>query len=102
MSVPLVVLTAEDAKPSNITARGPLLDEGLTFDVSPTASRRRTHSSQDRGRSPALTVRPRLVGLVTAVPPHVMGQNDVAQRVRALFAEVGDDAIERLMPVYSN
>jgi alkylresorcinol/alkylpyrone synthase len=31
-----------------------------------------------------------------------MGQNDVAQRVRALFAEVGDDAIERLMPVYSN
>jgi alkylresorcinol/alkylpyrone synthase len=41
---------------------------------------------------------PRLLGLTTAVPPHVMKQRDVAERVRAHFG----DLVERLMPVYGN
>ncbi|HLJ18994.1 MAG TPA: 3-oxoacyl-[acyl-carrier-protein] synthase III C-terminal domain-containing protein [Stellaceae bacterium] len=47
-------------------------------------------------------MRPRLVGLTTAVPSHVMGQGDVADRVRAIFADMRDDRVERLMPIYGN
>jgi len=43
-----------------------------------------------------------LVGLTTAVPPYVMSQRDVAERVRAIFADAGAELVERLMPVYDN
>jgi len=43
-----------------------------------------------------------LLGLSTVVPPHVMRQNDVAARVRAIFSDVGSELVERLMPVYGN
>jgi alkylresorcinol/alkylpyrone synthase len=43
-----------------------------------------------------------LVGLTTAVPPHVMTQQDVADRVRAIFADAGTELVERLLPVYGN
>ncbi|HKF70650.1 MAG TPA: 3-oxoacyl-[acyl-carrier-protein] synthase III C-terminal domain-containing protein [Stellaceae bacterium] len=45
---------------------------------------------------------PRLLGLTTAVPPHVMGQRDVAERARAHFSELVGERAERLMPVYGN
>lgn len=60
------------------------------------------HSSEERGRSLAPTVQPRLVGLSTAVPPYVMTQQDVADRVRAIFADAGAELVERLLPVYGN
>ncbi|MGH7123480.1 MAG: type III polyketide synthase, partial [Stellaceae bacterium] len=41
-------------------------------------------------------------GITTVVPPNVMGQGDVAAGVRALFADMRDDRVERLMPVYAN
>lgn len=47
-------------------------------------------------------VRPRLLGLSTAVPPYIMGQRDVAERVRAIFADAGAELVERLMPIYGN
>jgi alkylresorcinol/alkylpyrone synthase len=78
------------------------LDDRVTYDVSPAAIRRPTHFSEERRRSPAVMVRPRLVGLATAVPPYVMSQHDVAERVRILFAGAGGDMVERLMPVYGN
>jgi len=78
------------------------LDDRVTVEVRPASSRRRTHSSEEQRRSPASTVRPRLLGLRTAVPPYVMGQGDVAERVRALFADLGDSQVERLMPIYGN
>ncbi|HXP76275.1 MAG TPA: 3-oxoacyl-[acyl-carrier-protein] synthase III C-terminal domain-containing protein [Stellaceae bacterium] len=46
--------------------------------------------------------RPGLLGLSTAVPPYIMGQRDVAARVRAMFADAGAELVERLMPVYGN
>jgi len=43
-----------------------------------------------------------LIGLSTALPPHVMTQGDVAERVRANFADARTEFLERLMPVYVN
>jgi len=77
------------------------LDDRVTYELKP-AGRRRTHSSEERGRSLAPRVRPRLIGLTTAVPPYVMSQRDVAERVRAIFADAGAELVERLMPVYDN
>jgi alkylresorcinol/alkylpyrone synthase len=45
-------------------------------------------------------MRPRLVALKSAVPPHVLHQPDVAERARQLFREGKD--ISRLMPVFEN
>lgn len=78
------------------------MDDRVTFGVRPAADRGRPHSSEERRRSPAATVRPRLLALTTAVPPYVMGQRDVAERVRAIFGDAGGDFVERLMPVYAN
>ncbi|HEV3178280.1 MAG TPA: 3-oxoacyl-[acyl-carrier-protein] synthase III C-terminal domain-containing protein [Stellaceae bacterium] len=75
----------------------------VTFELRPaTRGRRRAHSSEERRRSPAPTARPRLAGLTTAVPPHIMTQRDVADRVRAIFADAGAELVERLLPVYGN
>ena len=46
-------------------------------------------------------LQPKLLGLATAVPPHVLGQKDVAQRSRILFNGRSAE-IERLLPVYEN
>jgi alkylresorcinol/alkylpyrone synthase len=45
-------------------------------------------------------MRPRLVALKSAVPPHVLHQPDVAERARQLFRDGKD--ISRLMPVFEN
>jgi alkylresorcinol/alkylpyrone synthase len=45
---------------------------------------------------------PRLASLATAVPPHVLGQPEVATRARHLFAERAGTALDRLMPVFAN
>lgn len=67
------------------------------------ASRRdRPHFSEEPRRSPATTVRPRLIGLSTAVPPFVIGQPEAATRIRHLFAGLHPDMVERLMPVFAN
>jgi len=47
-------------------------------------------------------VRPRLIGLATAVPPYVMGQHDIADRVRVHFTDASAGMLERLMPIYGN
>jgi alkylresorcinol/alkylpyrone synthase len=43
---------------------------------------------------------PRLLAIATAVPPHLLDQDDVIRRVRALFE--GAPALERLIPVFVN
>ena len=43
---------------------------------------------------------PRLLALATAVPPYRLGQPEVAERARHLFAETGAE-IERLLPVFA-
>ena len=43
---------------------------------------------------------PRLFSVATAVPPYPLDQKDVIERVRALFD--GAQALERLLPVFSN
>jgi alkylresorcinol/alkylpyrone synthase len=45
---------------------------------------------------------PRLLALATAVPRHVIGQADVAERARRYYAEERGIDIERLMPVFAN
>jgi alkylresorcinol/alkylpyrone synthase len=45
-------------------------------------------------------MRPRLLGLKTAVPPFVIAQSDAAQVARQLFGEVAD--IARMMPIFVN
>jgi alkylresorcinol/alkylpyrone synthase len=45
---------------------------------------------------------PRLLALATAVPPHALGQDEVAQRARYLFERDGGSEVERLMPVFAN
>jgi alkylresorcinol/alkylpyrone synthase len=49
--------------------------------------------------TPAL---PRLAALATAVPPYALGQAEVAQRARHLFAEAAADDLDRLMPVFAH
>ena len=45
---------------------------------------------------------PRLLALATAVPDHVLGQEEVAQRARYLFEQNASCDVERLMPVFAN
>jgi alkylresorcinol/alkylpyrone synthase len=45
-------------------------------------------------------MRPRLLALKTAVPPHVIAQTEAARYAQTLFAKVRD--IARLMPVFQN
>jgi alkylresorcinol/alkylpyrone synthase len=45
---------------------------------------------------------PRLLALVTAVPPYALGQDEVARRARRIFSGIGDAEFERLMPVFAH
>jgi alkylresorcinol/alkylpyrone synthase len=56
------------------------------------------------GRTPhSVTVpSPRLLGLATAVPPHRLGQADIAARARSYYAGGPSLAIEHMMPVFDN
>ena len=45
---------------------------------------------------------PRLLALATAVPPYRLGQPEVAERTRRLFADKADADIERLLPVFAH
>jgi alkylresorcinol/alkylpyrone synthase len=45
---------------------------------------------------------PRLLSLATAVPPHVMGQDEVARRVRAIFRALPAAELDRLLPVFAH
>jgi alkylresorcinol/alkylpyrone synthase len=45
---------------------------------------------------------PRLLSLATAVPPFALGQAEVAERARRLFAGSAAPDLERLMPVFLN
>jgi alkylresorcinol/alkylpyrone synthase len=73
-------------------------------DVSALAApgRRRPHSSEERRRSPAARVGPRLAGLATAVPPYIIGQPEAAARIRMAFSAVHPDVVDRLLPVFAN
>jgi alkylresorcinol/alkylpyrone synthase len=44
---------------------------------------------------------PRLLSLATAVPPHALGQPEVALRARHLFAASTGTDLDRLMPVFA-
>jgi alkylresorcinol/alkylpyrone synthase len=48
------------------------------------------------------TLVPRLLALGCAVPPYVLGQDEVAVRVRHLFPAVARSELERLMPVFAH
>lgn len=52
----------------------------------------------DAQRSPV----PRLVSLATAVPPHVLRQEDVARFAKILFGTTDESDIERLLPAFAN
>jgi len=45
---------------------------------------------------------PRLLALSTAVPAYALGQEEVADRARRLFAERSAADLDRLMPVFAN
>jgi alkylresorcinol/alkylpyrone synthase len=45
---------------------------------------------------------PRLAAVATAVPSFALGQEEVAERARRLFAGLGNAETERLMPVFGN
>lgn len=45
---------------------------------------------------------PRLLSLATVVPPHALGQPEVALRARHLFARSAGADFERLMPVFAH
>jgi alkylresorcinol/alkylpyrone synthase len=45
---------------------------------------------------------PRLISLATAVPPFALGQAEVAERARRLFAASAAIDLDRLMPVFAN
>ncbi len=45
---------------------------------------------------------PHLLALATAVPPYRLGQPEVAERARRLFADKAEADIERLLPVFAN
>jgi alkylresorcinol/alkylpyrone synthase len=78
------------------------LDDRVTLGVKRAADGRRKHSSEEPRRSPASTVRPRLSGLSTAVPPYVLDQRAVAERALVHFGDLVGDRAERLIPVYGN
>ncbi len=78
------------------------MDDAVLRDRMATRRRHRPHSSEEAARPPAATVRPRLAGLATAVPGHILRQPEVAARARVLFADMGESALQRLMPVFQN
>ena len=45
---------------------------------------------------------PRLVSLATAVPRHVLRQDDVARFAKILFGASNESDIERLLPAFAN
>ncbi len=47
------------------------------------------------------TPTPRLLALATAVPPYRLGQPEVAERARRLFADTASADIERMLPVFA-
>ena len=49
-----------------------------------------------------MTAQPRLLALATAVPPYLIGQEEAAQRARALFAESIPETIDHMLPVFGN
>jgi alkylresorcinol/alkylpyrone synthase len=49
-----------------------------------------------------VTHTPRLLSLATAVPPFALGQAEVAERARRLFAESAATDLDRLMPVFAH
>ncbi len=49
-----------------------------------------------------MTASPHLLAIATAVPPHALGQGDVAIRARHLFADAASIDLERMMPVFAN
>lgn len=49
-----------------------------------------------------MTPLPHLLSLATAVPPFALGQTEVAERARRLFAESAGADLDRLMPVFAN
>jgi alkylresorcinol/alkylpyrone synthase len=49
-----------------------------------------------------ITAAPHLISLATAVPPHALGQAEVAERARHLFAGRTAADLERLMPVFAH
>lgn len=49
-----------------------------------------------------MTARPHILALATAVPPHVLGQAEVAARARHLYAGRALVDLDRLMPVFQN
>ncbi|HEY2661402.1 MAG TPA: 3-oxoacyl-[acyl-carrier-protein] synthase III C-terminal domain-containing protein [Caulobacteraceae bacterium] len=51
--------------------------------------------------NPTSSVAPRLIALATAIPPHDLLQEDVAERAAVLFAAT-DGGFHRLAPVYRN
>lgn len=45
---------------------------------------------------------PRLLSIATAVPPYALGQSDVTERARHLFAQTSTVDLDRLMTVFAN
>jgi alkylresorcinol/alkylpyrone synthase len=45
---------------------------------------------------------PRLLSLATAVPPHVLDQNEAARRVRAIYGGLSAAELDRLMPIFAH
>lgn len=45
---------------------------------------------------------PRLAAIATAVPPYALGQDDVTRRARLLYAQLGANDAERILPVFAN
>jgi len=77
-------------------------DAAVRDDATAVRDWHRPHFSEEVARPPAAAVQPRLVGLATAVPGHILRQPEVAARARILFADMGETALERLMPVFRN
>ena len=73
----------------------------MIYKVLPSSGRERPQTGLDRSAVSA-PVRPRLVGLSTAVPSHALDQADVVERVRRLFSNVERETIERLLPMFGN
>src|SRR5579864_7108673 len=60
------------------------------------------HSNGARSPSPVTPPIPRLLSLATAVPAYALGQEEVADRARRLFAQRTAADLDRLMPVFAN
>jgi alkylresorcinol/alkylpyrone synthase len=66
------------------------------------AYRSHRHFNGQESLPPVSTPPARLRALACAVPPFVLGQAEVAERARHLFASVPGAAFERLMPVFAH